>query len=63
MSNNEATKTETKTMQTTKKVKAIGSVKGFLANSVTGEMEAQDFQVIEVEDRDFNFENLGRTHH
>ena len=52
MSNNEATK----------KVKAIGSVKGFLANSVTGEMEAQDFQVIEVEDRDFNFEKIWVGH-
>lgn len=65
MSNNEIAneiQKPKKAMQTTKKVKAIGSVKGFLANSVTGEMEAQDFQVIEVEDRDFNFEKIWVGH-
>lgn len=63
MSNNEVAKIiENKTIQTTKKVKAIGSVKGFLTNIATGEMEAQDFQVIEVEDKDFNFEKIWVGH-
>lgn len=64
MSNNEQIKQErTKQPLTTmKKVKAIGSVRGFLTNEATGELEAQDFQVIEVEDRDFNFEKIWVGH-